>query len=293
MKYVLYNDLFKVSVRDYGAELQSIKSVKTGIEYLWQGSDVYWEDRAPVIFPICGRLCQGKYTYKGKEYQMEMHGFAQRSTFKVTEHNPNKVVMEIKANDFTREQYPFEFTLKLIYELQGNKLTQTYVVENNDQKELIFTIGGHPGFNVPWKDGEQYEDYYIEFANDKPQYNIFFNEEGLFNGRKELQTMVDGKIIPLSHDLFDNDALFLQDGAKEVAIKSKTNDTTITVKYDDMTRVGLWKDEKTTAPFLCIEPWCGIPSSVGVIDDLETKKEMTRLASGRTYTASFTIKIKE
>ena len=201
--------------------------------------------------------------------------------------------MEISANDFTRAQYPFEFTLKLIYELKGNKLTQTYQVENKDEKDLIFTIGGHPGFNVPWKDGEQYEDYYVEFANDKPQYNIFFNEEGLFNGRKELQPMVDGKIIPLAHNLFDNDALFLQDGAKEVAIKSKTNDTTITVKFDDMTRVGLWKDEKTTAPFLCIEPWCGIPSSVGVVDDLETKKEMTRLASGKTYTASFTIKIKE
>ncbi len=293
MNYVLYNDLLKVSISDKGAEIRSIESAKTGIEYLWQGSDVYWKDRATVIFPICGRLCQGKYTYKGKEYQMIIHGFAKKSTFTVTEHTPEKVVMELKANDFTREQYPFEFTLKMIYILQGDKITQTYFVENNDDKTLIFTCGGHPGFNVPWKDGEAYEDYYLEFANDKPQYNIFFTEEGLFNGRKELQPMVDGKIIPLSHDLFDNDALFLQDGAKEVALKSKKNKTQIIVNYEDMTRVGFWKDEKTTAPFVCIEPWCGIPASDGVIDDLETKAEMTHLAPNKTFSASFSISIKE
>ena len=293
MNYVLYNDLLKVCISDYGAEIRSIESKKTGVEYLWQGSDVYWKDRATVIFPICGRLYQGKYTYQGKEYQMIIHGFAKKSTFNVVEHTPEKVVMELKANDFTRAQYPFEFTLQLIYTLQGDKITQTYFVKNDDEKTLIFTCGGHPGFNVPWKDGEQYEDYYLEFANDKPQYNIFFNEDGLFNGRKELQPMVDGKIIPLSHDLFDNDALFLQDGAKEVALKSKKNTTQIIVNYEDMTRVGFWKDEKTTAPFLCIEPWAGIPASAGVTDDLETKAEMTHLPSGKTYSASFSIQIKE
>ncbi len=293
MNYVLYNQNLKVSVSDYGAEIQSIKSAKTGIEYLWQGSDVYWKNRATVIFPICGRLCEGKYTYKGKEYSMIIHGFAKKSTFKVVEHTPEKVVMELTANDVTRAQYPFEFVLRIIYTLEKDKITQTYFVENTDTKELIFTCGGHPGFNVPWKDGEAYEDYYLEFANDKPQYNIFFNEDGLFNGRKELQPMIDGKILPLSHDLFDNDALFLQDGAKEVALKSKKNITQIIVKYEDMTRVGFWKDEKTTAPFLCIEPWAGIPASAGVIDDLETKAEMTHLAPNKTYSASFSIEIKE
>lgn len=293
MNYVLYNDLLKVSISDKGAEIRSIKSAKTDIEYLWQGSDVYWKDRATVIFPICGRLHQGKYTYQGKTYEMIIHGFAKKSIFQVVEHTPSKVVMQLTANDFTRAQYPFEFKLQLIYTLQGDKITQTYFVENTDDKTLIFTCGGHPGFNVPWNSGEEYEDYYLEFANDKPQYNIFFNEDGLFNGRKELQPMVDGKIIPLSHDLFDNDALFLQDGAKEVALKSRKNNTQIIVNYEDMTRVGFWKDEKTTAPFLCIEPWCGIPASAGVTDDLETKAEMTHLASGKTFSASFSIEIKE
>ena len=293
MNYVLYNDLLKVSISDYGAEIRSIQSQKTNVEYLWQGSDVYWEDRATVIFPICGRLYQGKYTYLGKEYEMIIHGFAKVSTFTVVEHTPEKVVMLLTANDFTRAQYPFEFKLKMIYTLKGNQIKQTFMVENTDNKTLIFTCGGHPGFNVPWKDGEQYEDYYLEFENDKPQYNIFFNQDGLFNGRKELQPMVDGKIIPLSHDLFDNDALFLQDGAKKVSLKSKKNNTVISVEYQDMTRVGFWKDEKTTAPFLCIEPWAGIPASAGVTDDLETKAEMTHLAPKGICEKSFTITVEE
>ncbi len=293
MNYVLYNDLLKVSICDLGAEIQSIKGVKSGTEYLWQGSDVYWKNRATVLFPICGRLHKGKYTYKGKEYEMVLHGFAKKSMFSIIEHNPNKLVLELKANDVTRVQYPFEFTLRLIYTLEGDRLTQTFYVKNDDDKDLIFTVGGHPGFNVPWKEGESYEDYYLEFANDKPQYNIYFDDEGLFNGRKELFPMKDGKIIPLSHDLFDNDALFLQDGAKEVALKSKKNGASITVKFDDMTRVGLWKDNKTTAPFICIEPWCGIPASSGITDDLETKKEMTHLSPNKEFTASFSMTITE
>ena len=68
MLYTLKNDRMTVTVNSRGAELWSL--VRDGNEYLWQGDERYWSDRAPVLFPICGRLYDGKYRYAGKEYTL-------------------------------------------------------------------------------------------------------------------------------------------------------------------------------------------------------------------------------
>ena len=75
------NEFLTVDVNENGAELWSIKSKKTGIEYLWQGNAEYWKGRAPILFPICGRLFEGKYFYDGKEYAMPIHGIAKLFCF--------------------------------------------------------------------------------------------------------------------------------------------------------------------------------------------------------------------
>lgn len=293
MNYTLKNQILTVEISDYGAEIQSIKSNKTGVEYLWQGSDVYWKNRATVIFPICGRLHQGKYTYNGKEYQMIIHGFAKKSTFTVVEQSNEKIVFQLKANDFTREQYPFEFILNLEYELDNNELKQTYRVFNPDDKTLIFSIGGHPGFNVPFIEGERFEDYYLEFDSVGEKLNSFFSDDGLTLPKSEYYPMVDGKIINLTHGLFDNDAIFLDDKDDAVTLKSKTNSNSVRVEFKDMTKIGFWQDERTEAPFLCIEPWHGIPADDGVTDDLSTKKQMIHLKPNEEYSTYFKIIIQE
>ena len=75
------NDCLSVEINEKGAELFSIKSKKTGIEYLWQGNPEFWKDRATILFPICGRLFGGKYTYNGVEYEMPIHGIAKLFEF--------------------------------------------------------------------------------------------------------------------------------------------------------------------------------------------------------------------
>ena len=74
MEYTIQNQELSVTVSDFGAELRSIRS-KDGTEYLWQGDPTFWKDRAPNIFPYVARLTEGKYSLKGREYQMKIHGF--------------------------------------------------------------------------------------------------------------------------------------------------------------------------------------------------------------------------
>ena len=61
MIYTLENDSLKVQVNSHGGELWSIQT-KDGAEYLWQGDETYWKDRALNLFPYIARLTEGKYT---------------------------------------------------------------------------------------------------------------------------------------------------------------------------------------------------------------------------------------
>ena len=71
MNYTIENGILNVTVSSKGGEMQSIKT-KDGTEYLWQGSQETWSDKAPNIFPYVGRLTNKTYTFQGKEYHMEI-----------------------------------------------------------------------------------------------------------------------------------------------------------------------------------------------------------------------------
>ena len=51
----IYNPYLKVKVNTLGGELYSIRDYGYG-EYLWQGDQAYWGQRAPNLFPYVGRL---------------------------------------------------------------------------------------------------------------------------------------------------------------------------------------------------------------------------------------------
>lgn len=85
MLYSIENDRLRVEINDIGAELYSIKDKTDGFEYLWQGDPQYWSGRAYNLFPICGRITEGRYTYKGGSYDICLHGFARDAVFTCVE----------------------------------------------------------------------------------------------------------------------------------------------------------------------------------------------------------------
>lgn len=67
MLYTLENDKLCVLVRSHGAELRSIKERADETEYLWDGNPSWWKYSSPVLFPIVGKLLNGKYRVDGQE----------------------------------------------------------------------------------------------------------------------------------------------------------------------------------------------------------------------------------
>lgn len=297
MLYTIANDKIQVTVTDMGAEMTSLILKETGTEYLWQADATYWTGHAYNLFPICGRLWDGKYNYHGKTYEMNLHGFARKTAYEMIEQTDTTLTFRLTDTDTTYAQYPFHFTLLLTYTLDGASVITSFHVENHDDKELIFALGGHPGFNVPLAEGEKYTDYEIVFSEPCQPQQLCMSETCYYLGETKPFVLpngaglTDGKSFPLSHDLFDNDAVFLTDMAKEVTLTSKVSGHYVRVTYPGMNYVGFWHKPQTEAPYVCIEPWVSIPADDGKVDAFETKRNMLRLASGKVHEQSFTISI--
>ena len=148
MLYTIENKKLKVEIASRGAELMSIKSKADDCEYLWQGDAKYWASRACVLFPICGRLVDGYYMYEGQKYEMQLHGFARKTEYTMVEQKEDSITFELKADETSLAMYPFNFTFRVTYTLDGNKLLNSLTVINNDEKVLPYAVGGHPGFII-------------------------------------------------------------------------------------------------------------------------------------------------
>lgn len=289
MIYTIKNDKLTVAVNDLGAELWSVKNNDSGYEYIWQGDEKYWGDRALTLFPICGKLCEGKYTFEGKEYKMGGHGFARRQIFAVKEHSENTITLSASANDETREVFPFDFALEITFSLNGNALSVKANMVNTGDKILPATFGAHPGFNVELNDDIKFEDYYFEFSEECYPNQLTILENAMFAGTTEALPLENDKILRLAPDLFKIDGIFMNRTASGITLKCEKNDRTVTVNYKDFPYLGIWQEYSQSTPFICVEPWCGLPDYEGLSRDIMKKNDMFHIAPKSEKSVSYEI----
>ncbi|MFA5449545.1 MAG: aldose 1-epimerase family protein [Clostridia bacterium] len=292
MIYTIKNSKLTVKIDDLGAELSSILGLD-GTEYLWQGDPTYWKGRAYNLFPIVGRLPNGKYLYEGEVYHMLHHGFVRNSVLQAISLSQSEVEFVLRENEQTSKEYPFKFEYRIKYSLDENRLNIDVQVINTGEKDLIFAVGGHPGFNVPIGGAGKFEDYYLEFdAKARPK-KISLSPLGLTTDKVENFALEQGNRLFLRHDLFDNDAICLKDMGQAVTIKSDNARRAIKVTYPQMRYLGVWHAPQKPAPYICIEPWSSMPSMDGVTEDLTTKLDMEKLPPEGKYSNIYSIEIIE
>ena len=150
MVYSIENDSLYVSVELKGAQLKSIYSKDSKIEYLWQGDSAFWAGRAYNLFPYVGRLAGGKYVVEGKEYAMDRHGFARGMQFCLTEKSDNSMTFAICSTEETKKIYPFDFILKVTFTILGKKLKNCEEV----QEVSIIPRGMAAGYTMSRPDSD-------------------------------------------------------------------------------------------------------------------------------------------
>lgn len=290
MNITIKNEMLTVTLSTLGAEMRSIRDAD-GTEYLWNGDPAYWAKCAPNLFPYVGRLTDNTYRLNGKSYTMDRHGFAAHMEFAVEDYNDNAVSFRLEDTAATLAMYPYHFALRISYRLSGKRLNITFTVENKDAETMAFGLGGHPGFRVPLENGIRFEDYMLEFGEAATPVRIGFSPEGFCSGLDMPFTLQDGLRLPLSHDLFDNDAIVLSGMAGSVTLKRICGRKALRVEYPDMHYLGLWHKPLTDAPYICIEPWTSLPSRQDIVEDLLQQENLISLPSGRIYENTWAIDV--
>lgn len=290
MIYTIQNEHLTVKIHEKGATLWSIQD-KDSTEYLWQGDERYWSDRSPNLFPYIARMTQGQYKFQDKTYHMDIHGFAKDIIFEAEQISDSHIVFSIRNTEKTYTQYPFQFCFSILYKLEGFKLSTTYYVRNDDEKTMYFGVGGHPGFNLPLEEGRSFEDYYLEFDSVSKAKRVGFSEDCFVTGELTEFSLEDGIRLPLTHNMFDDDAIVLTDMAASVSLKTNMGNKGVRVAYPNMSYLGIWHMPKTDAPYVCIEPWSSLPSRKGVVEDLESQPSLVALRAKCEYENEFTIEV--
>ncbi|MBQ2769106.1 MAG: aldose 1-epimerase family protein [Clostridia bacterium] len=292
MLYSIENEQLKIEVDTAGAQLMSVFSKKTDTEYLWQGDPAYWTGRAYNLFPFIGRMSGFEYTYEGKTYPSRAHGLARYFDFVLEEKTENSLTFLLRDNEETKKEYPFSFEFRVIFLLEGAVLTTRYTVVNTDERELICAFGGHPGINVPFGKGE-FEDYYLDFGKATPLSRQLLDEENRFMANKSVPyPLVDGTKLPLKHDLFEHDAIILENTSHYVALRSNKEDRYVAMRFDEYPFIGFWHVNKP-APYVCLEPWSALPGVTKTLTELESKPYMTHVPANEKHSISFTLEIHE
>lgn len=290
MLITIQNEYLALTVDTLGAQMMSIRSAD-GCEYLWQGDPTYWADRSPTLFPFIGRLWNNRYTFRGKDYSMHIHGFAAEVDFSPIKQEHDYVLLSITSTIVSLTMYPFDFTLNIGYRLEKNTIEISYSVYNQGLETMPFGIGGHPGFRVPLDAGERFEDYRLEFAQVCLPDRVGFTPAVYPSGHDEAFPLENGRTLSLSHAMFDDDAIILKNMARKVTLRSTVSDRAITVTYPDMSYLGIWHWPKTDAPYVCIEPWSSLPGRQDVVEELSCKSDLVHLAPGNTYHNTWSITI--
>lgn len=277
---VLKSDQLCVEFQTLGGALSSIKD-KDDVEYLWQGDPTYWSGQAPVLFPICGSVRNDTVLYdkedgSQKEGKILRHGLVRKKEFTLVEQTDNSVTFAIEDDEEMYANYPYHFRLEITYTVTGKTIRTQYKIYNKEsEKSMPYFIGGHPGFNCPLLDDEVYEDYYLEF--EKPETCTVpkpFPESGMLDLKDRNSWLNNQKEIDLNYDFFSYDAVTLDElGSRTVALRSRKHDKGLKLDFKEFPNLIVWST-LNKGPFIALEPWSGLSTSIEEGDRLEDKKDV-------------------
>lgn len=283
--YTIENEFLKVGVLQKGAELRSLVDKRNDFEWMWQADQKVWGKSSPVLFPIVGALKENKFIHNRHSYELPRHGFARDNDFQLLECSTNRLVFELVSDNKINVSYPFDFSLRIIYELIDDKLKVSYLVQNTGNKEMYFSLGAHPAFNIA---NTVNADAFIEFPRDEFLQRYYLNNNLL---------SIDCDMVFLNENrLFLDKGIFHQDAwviksmqSKEVELKLDGLSRKLSFSFENFPFFGIWS--VSDAPFVCLEPWAGLPDMYGHNFKLEDKEGIMYLNIGETWSAQWSAKL--
>ena len=256
---------------------------------MWNANPIYWKRTSPILFPVVGSYKNKEVRYKDRLYTLPQHGFARDMEFELISIAQDEIWFGLSSSIDTLEVYPFPFRLEVGYKVKGEQVEVIWRVKNVGTNTMYFSIGGHPAFACPEKDGGKQTDYYLYFEG-KEQITSRMIQNGV--ATDELVTyQLDGGYLQISEHLFDNDALVIENHqAQKVSLCRPDKQPYVTVTFD-APLFGIWSVPGKAAPFVCIEPWYGRCDHKDFNGTLDEREWGNVLEAGKVFEKNYQIVI--
>lgn len=269
--YELRAGTWAARVRRYGAELVSLSAGPLG-EVIWQGTSPAWSSRAPVLFPIIGRLPDGHIGYRGRPYRMPPHGFARDRSFDLVSLSENRLHLRLDSDASTLELFPYRFRLGIEFRIGQDSLELDVTVENSDAVPLPYDLGWHPTFEWPpvWCTGTPR--LVVEGARHLTAHRV---RAAMIEDREPAEVHA-GPAFALTAQVLADGALALIDMDRSTYAYECEGGPRLIFDTSGFPNLGIWRAPDTQS--ICIEPWCGYPAARNGFDPARLKPGSRLLA---------------
>lgn len=275
------------TVDTYGGEL--ISYIHNGKEILWYGDPEHWSGHAPILFPFVSALKNNTVNFFGKERTFSgKHGFARKSEFELYEITDTKAVFKLCQNISTLAFFPYNFDLLVTHEITEEGFTTEYKVVNTDTSNMVFCIGGHPGFFL---DGSL-EDYKIKFEKPESSSLTYTDANSLSDPSYLCDFKFEGTEYLPKYSDFDRDAFLAENlNSKKIKLVRKDNGHGVEFDFTGFPVLAVWTPPKKNSPFICLEPWHGMPAYVNETGNFEDKPYVITLEPEKSFTVGYSVKV--
>ena len=121
----------------------------------------------PILFPP-NRIDAGRFEFSGRTYQFpisekqtnnSLHGFLSHRpwSFDVIKSDEDEAVVSLSYKSDRDEDYysyyPHDFTIKMVYTLNGHGLHQDIAISNEGKEDMPLGLGWHTAFALKFKEG--------------------------------------------------------------------------------------------------------------------------------------------
>ena len=284
--FTLGNDVLAVRVSNMGAELQSV--VRDGVERMWCGDPAVWGRRAPLLFPLIGRLRDGWYALDGRRIDAPTHGFCRDRAFDAEQVSDTEARFTTVADEQTRAVYPFDFRLTVRFALEGSTLVKTHEIENLGSAPMPFELGGHEAYATRLLPNERMADCFVRFEGLDAIEMFGMDEAGILTLPKTAVPLEDGCLTRTPEQLGIDTVVLENVPGSAVALASAANPYEVRVEFPDFPYLGIWtKAGQGDARYLCIEPWSALPDAHFSTRELPEKPGVRTLAPGERAILSY------
>ena len=283
-RHVIQSGYLSAAIKADGAELCSLRDA-AGEEMLWQALPV-WPRHAPVLFPIVGRLKNDTLRHNGRSYRLTQHGFARDRRFAWLSRTASSCRLVLHDDGETRAVYPFAFRFEVAFALEDDALVNSFTVVNTGRETLPTSVGAHPGFRWPLREGIDKAAHVLEF--DRPEPAPIRRLAGGLLGAPE-PSPIQGSTLALDPALFAADAIILDQLASASVRFTAPGAEAIEVAWEGFRQLGIWM--RPGGDFLCLEPWYGTHSPADFDGEFRDKPGLLLIPPGERRVLTMRIRL--